>query len=722
MSGFDAKARVAGTEDEFLGLPPGLDARCIQAWRAFVSDPPASRALAEEALAAQAGLRSAAYAGLCVAYHDARAGQAQAAVSRLAEARGQGQAAGDARVGRLAAVIDAYVEVARGQPERAVAGLEASLADMAREGPSHPLDRFLACHGLALAHARLGHLDQVLHHHYANLLLLEQHGASTPLPVVLLNLSSTLTAIDDWEEALQLARRAVDGCGQMRNAALRRRAEINVALALRFLGRLEEALELLERLRAEPFRDPGSDFALYINSAEALAQAGRIEAARQCLQRARDLASAAGDPHERANLAWIDGLIAARAGELPEAQRKLEAAKREATALRKVHVPLLPRIVQQLAECYARAGDHARAFATFQQFHDAYEARLGYTTRARYTTRRSIEGAAAVAAVLEGAGEGVVPPVDRARLNEALRRTLTAAGSAGESLAGWGQRTIERVGSEARELGVAPARIGGLVRELRSASEAAARGRASHPVHVNVLGEFEVAVGGEPLRFGRKRPERPLALLKYLAAHGARGAPEAQVADALWPDLDGDAALRSLAVNLHRLRYLLGGNDRVVHKARRIALGSRFVWCDALAFEELLDRAAAAAPEEREGLVAAALDLYRGDLAFDEDREPWARPARARLHSRFVLACAGQGARHASAGRWEEAMASFARGFEIDPGSGELCLGYLRAALATGRVHEGIEAYGRHAAHIAAGGRGRPAAALEALHRELAAR
>lgn len=706
-------------ERDFLALPEGVGPRCERAWRAFVSDPPASRRLAEEALAGEGDAQSRAYAAICLAYHEARTGDAAAAASHLGLARGLCEKAGDARAARLAAIVGAYVDVARGDPERAVANLEAALADSARSSPAFALDRFLACHALALAHGRLGHLDQVLHHHYANLLLLEQHGAATPLAVVLLNLSSTLTAIDDWEEALELARRAVECCGRMSNAALRRRAEINVALALRFLGRIDESLALLQGLRAEAYRDPGSDFALYINSAEALAQGGHMREASECLARARESRSAAGDPHERTNLAWVEGLIAARAGSVDEARRKLEQAKEEAAALRKVHVPLLPRIVQQLAQCHAMAGDHARAFETFQQFHDEYEARLGYTTRARYSSRQSREGAAAVAAVLASeSAEPAAPGVDRARLNEALRRTLSAAGSAGESLAGWGAPAIERIGSEARGLGVAPSRIGGLIRELES-SPAAAAHAGDLQVHVRVLGDFEVAIARAPLRFGRKRPERPLALLKLLAVHGPRGETEARIADALWPDLDGDAALRSLAVSLHRLRNLLGGNDRIAHKGRRLALATRVVWCDSLAFEELLDRAAAArSADERERLTAEALALYRGDLVVDEDRERWAIAARERLRQRFLLACARQGARLAAARRWEEAVASYGRGLEVDPCAEELCLGVMRGTVALGRPEEGIAAYRRRAAACGAG----PAPAVEALYREIADR
>ena len=704
-------------EADALGLPAGVGQACALAWRNFVADPPRSREYAEESVASQASPAGRAWAGLCLAYHQARAADATGTAGTLQEARKGLESLGDVRGQALCDVMTAYLDINCGEAGRAISALEAELARHTRSQDVRALDRFLACHALALGHSRQGQIDQVLHHHYANLLLLEQCGWTTPLPVVLLNLSSTLTAIDDWEEALELARRAVDCCGAMQNSALKRRAEINVALALRFLGRVDEALDELERLRAETYRDPGSDFALNINSAEALAHAGRIEEAARCLERARASANTAGDAHERVNLEWVGGFVAERAGEVPEALRRLEEAKRQAIALRKVHVPLLPRIVERLASCYALAGDHQRAFETFQQFHDAYEARLGYTTRARYTSRQSREGAAAVASKTSATH------VDRARLNEALRRTLGAvgAGSPADGLAGWSAGSIERIDAEARGLGVESAQVGSLVEQLRRMGESASLESPSQSVRVRVLGELEVSVAGKPLGFGRKRPERPLALLKYLAANGTRAVAETQAADAIWPGLDGDAALRALAVNIHRLRRLLGDNDTIVHSGHRLALDGREVWCDAVLFDSLLDRAVAARDgDERDRLTARAIALYRGDLAIDEDRERWGIAARKRLRSRFVVACGGQGARFAAGGRWEDARESFRRGLEAEPLAEELCLGYMRACLALGKAEEGIAAYRRFQA--APKGTGRPVAAIEALFRELASR
>ena len=720
-------AHAPDAEAQALGLPSGVGVACENAWRYFVADPPRSRALSQQVVSSRTSPADSAWAGLCLAYHQARAGDAASTHATLLETRKHLEPRAEARGLLLCEVMNAYLDINRGEAGRAIASLERALQEMTRSDAGHALDRFLACHALALAHSRQGQIDLVLHHHYSNLLLLEQCDWSTPLPVVLLNLSSTLTAIDDWEEALELARRAVDCCNAMQNAALKRRAEINVALALRFLGRVDEALETLERLRAESFRDPGSDFALYINSAEALAHAGRADEARRCLDQARASAAAAGDAHERVNLEWVGGFVAERSGEYDQALRQLEEAKRQAVALRKVHVPLLPRIVERLASCYARTGDHQRAFETFQQFHDAYEARLGYTTRARYSSRQSREGAAAIAAST-GRGPAEAPAsastahIDRARLNEALRRTLGAASAGGgEGLAGWSAGSIERIGAEARGLGVGSSQVGSLVERLRRVGEPEELESREQAVRVKVLGELEVSLAGKPLSFGRKRPERPLALLKYLAANGTRSVAESQVADALWPELDGDAALRALTVNIHRLRRLLGGNETVVHGGHRLALSAQQVWCDAVLFDSLLDRAAATSDgEERDRLTARAIALYRGDLAVDEDRERWAIAARKRLRERFVVACAGRGARLAAAGRWAEACESFGRGLEVDPRAQELCLGYMRGCLALGTREDGIAAYRRF--ESATRDSGRVVAAIEALHQELAAR
>jgi DNA-binding SARP family transcriptional activator len=671
-----------------------------------------SRELARQTFGNGAKPRTSGWAGLCLAYHLARGAEVEHAERTLAEVRGLFARVGDGRGADLAEVLQSYALIVRGEGEEAARRLEAIASRHATDRDVAPLDRFLVYHGLALAYARLGQLERVLQHHYANVVLLERCGSPPPLAAVLLNLSGTLGAIDDWEEAHGTAAWAVRCCDGMDNAVLRRRAEINLALTQRFLGRMDEALELLATLRDNPLPDPGSDFALALNSAEALAVHGDLEEAQRCLGQARALAARGNDPHQAANCDWISGLIASRRGDAAAAIEQLERARERVLALKQVHIPLLPRIVEQLAGCYARAGDHERAFSTFQRFHELYQARLGYTTRARTFGRQSRQGAQSIDSIVRGRGGGADALAEWARLNEALRRALARGDGSAPPAEGWSDAAIARVDEEARGLGVD---AGELVERLHDASP----GKEPARLQVRVLGPFEVRSAGTAMRFGRKSPTRPLAVLKYLAACGTRGAAESEIADALWPDQDGDVALRSLAVNLHRLRKLLGDASTVVHRDRRLALDARRVWSDAAAFELLLESSALAGEEpERMRTAQRALDLYRGDFLADEEDAPWTIGVRQRLRARFVTACASQAARLAAAGRLRDARAFYARGLGIDPTVDELCLGMMRCSQALGEPSVGIAAF-RELERALLARRSRPAAAIEALYAEL---
>jgi DNA-binding SARP family transcriptional activator len=157
---------------------------------------------------------------------------------------------------------------------------------------------------------------------------------------------------------------------------------------------------------------------------------------------------------------------------------------------------------------------------------------------------------------------------------------------------------------------------------------------------VTTLGGFAIRVRGVPLAFGRKTPLRPLALLKYLAARGAGEVADAAVAEALWPG-KGARSLRTLAINLHRLRRLVDCDAIVIHREGRIAIDPRHVWCDAASFERMLDLAERSeSDDERIRLTERALALYGGDFLPGERREEWIVAMRERLRERYLGACA----------------------------------------------------------------------------------
>lgn len=714
--------------DPFLRLPIALDENCVEAWRQFVAQPGLSYELAARSASASGERLSNPWALLCLGYHETRLARSAAAAQALDAAGRSFDELRDARGARLTEVCRAFLHIVHGKLDEAGASLEEIVTRLAQTADGAPFDHFLAHHALALVRSRQGQVDQVLHLHYANLQLLELCGSPAPLAVVLLNLSSTLAAVDDWAESLQLAQRAVHCCAGFDNPALARRVQINVALALRFLDRLPEAQARLAALRAEPFRDPGSDFALFINSAEAAAHDGDIDAARRWLERARHSVAPAGDTHQAANITWISGLVATHAGQTAAAIKLLHRAHDEVVALKNVHVPLLPRIVEALAQCYVRVGEPLRAFQTYQRFHEAFAARRGYTTRVQYGGDRSRHGVAAIgSALLQGGHDRrrrLDLPAQHTRINEALRRTLASmTAEERDTLPAWNPQAIARLGAEAADLGIAGSHVDAVVAGLHRAADPARAGPAAHVVHVFALGRFELHVDGAPRSFGRKKPARPLALLKYLAANGKRELSEALVADALWPDLEADAALKALAVNVYRLRRLLGSRDRVLHRDHRVALDARTVWCDAVAFEWLLDQAMATDDRgQRTRFTQQAIELYKGDLLVDQEREAWALAARQRLSARFVAALVAQGAWLASRSQWEEALAHYLRGLECDERAEELYLGALHCCLNLGRAVEGIAVFRRLERALAREGRSPPSAAIAALHRELQAR
>ena len=78
------------------------------------------------------------------------------------------------------------------------------------------------------------------------------------------------------------------------------------------------------------------------------------------------------------------------------------------------------------------------------------------------------------------------------------------------------------------------------------------------PFRIRVLGGFEVERDGAPWTAGRRAPRKRVELLQALAVLGGRDVPEHALAEALWPDSDGDAAQHALETTLYRLRRTIG--------------------------------------------------------------------------------------------------------------------------------------------------------------------
>jgi ATP/maltotriose-dependent transcriptional regulator MalT/DNA-binding SARP family transcriptional activator len=156
------------------------------------------------------------------------------------------------------------------------------------------------------------------------------------------------------------------------------------------------------------------------------------------------------------------------------------------------------------------------------------------------------------------------------------------------------------------------------------------------PIRIRALGRFQVEIHDQPVSFSTKAQRKPFALLKALVAFGGRSVRERDIADALWPEADGDAALQALAVTLHRLRRLLRDESAVHRQDGRMQLDPQRVWSDVAALESTLHLAANAPPAERLRLLDAALQLYAGPLLPDDEDEGWTAAPRQRLRARVL--------------------------------------------------------------------------------------
>lgn len=214
------------------------------------------------------------------------------------------------------------------------------------------------------------------------------------------------------------------------------------------------------------------------------------------------------------------------------------------------------------------------------------------------------------------------------------------------------------------------------LRRLSPPSPRAAGAGWPWPVRIRTLGGFEVSRHGAPVTSSRKVQRKPLALLRTLVALGGREVPEERLTDALWPDADGDLARRSLETCLHRLRKLVGHDELVRVRERRVSLDERTCWVDLWAFEDELARVDAAwrdaaAPGAAERALRAgeeAVAAYPGHFLPSDDA-PAAQLCRERVRRRFLRLALDTAERLARAREWQRATTVVLRALEVDGGA-----------------------------------------------------
>lgn len=199
------------------------------------------------------------------------------------------------------------------------------------------------------------------------------------------------------------------------------------------------------------------------------------------------------------------------------------------------------------------------------------------------------------------------------------------------------------------------------------------------PIRIYALGRLEIVVEGEPLRFTRCAPRKPVELLKTLLALGGRGVGQSAVCDSLWPDSDGHDAYRALVTTVYRLRRLLRHKGAITFSGGRLTLNAQLCWVDAWEFERGV--ADPCAPSR----IEQALALYRGRFLSD-DEHPHAFEARSRLQRKLVRATLTLGGHYESTRRFDLAISLYERVLEAESVSEELHLRLMNCLVRAGQA------------------------------------
>jgi ATP/maltotriose-dependent transcriptional regulator MalT len=160
------------------------------------------------------------------------------------------------------------------------------------------------------------------------------------------------------------------------------------------------------------------------------------------------------------------------------------------------------------------------------------------------------------------------------------------------------------------------------------------------PVEIRALGGFAVQVDGARVAMGTGKAQRkPMELLWCLIAGPAEGWAQEELADLLWPELDGDRAIPALRSTIYRLRKLIGARA-IRHEDDRLGLAPGQVRTDVARLRATLAAVQDPAADMAARLAAfdLAIGLVRGPL-LPGIRLPPVAEARDRLHA--LLAAAG---------------------------------------------------------------------------------
>ncbi|MGD0233623.1 MAG: hypothetical protein ABSC55_03690 [Syntrophorhabdales bacterium] len=237
----------------------------------------------------------------------------------------------------------------------------------------------------------------------------------------------------------------------------------------------------------------------------------------------------------------------------------------------------------------------------------------------------------------------------------------------------WLPSLMSRLCSAALKAGIEVEHVRHMIRSRRLVPDGTAADIDAWPwaVKVFTLGGFEVRINDDPLMFTGKVQKRPLALLKVLIGLGGKDVPQDAIEDLLWPDAEGDAAHIAFKTALSRLRKLLNVDGAIEVKEGKLSLSKSSVWVDTRTLDSVAEQVSLLWEGRRTGTALAGAEkaslllgaTYKGDFLKTDD-EPWVRPYRDRLRSKYLRTVTRLIDIFTNAGEDESAIALYERAID----------------------------------------------------------
>ena len=641
-----------------------------------------------------------------------RSGQLDAVkqAARFLESKGLRSATAEALLGEALRQTGDYA-AAVGHFEKALAGLEKGGARLA--GKLRPSTR----QGLAYSLLKTGQRARA--GEVAEAALAEAGGDDPALRARILNTLSIIRfreerheeAVAGWQEALGLAREAGDdrlirmiahnlglphalagdfdrasecfriltGSPEASLGPEQGAACLNLARIETLRGEYASAAKLLEDAREIASRLHLAALSADVLEAEGTLrrEGGDLDGARECYGLARARFTELGLRDVLDGLAEEEAILAARRGELDEAEA--QAARLVESRRKTADAEGLASSLLALGEIRVRAGRAAKAVEP-----------LAESTRAFRDLRRAYQECVADLYLALAAHRAGKPERARTAAKRALHLCAThdyaaaarrvAALDAG--FAGW-MAALPGAPPGLREDGAAPS----------PASLAAGRSDAAD-LTIRLLGSIDVYRDADnkiPAKAWKLR--RALEIFCYLAAARERRATKEKIVDALW----GDARLSAIEKNFHpTISFLRGALNHGRQVPKNFILFERGAYflnpahrydIDVERFEAGVREARARARERQAPAALAAYDqalaLYRGPF-LEEEYGAWVEAPRAHFEALYLDALAEAGRLHLESGDAAASLACQRRRLELDPLNEEASTDLMRALASAG--------------------------------------